>query len=298
MTERWLITGVSGQLGGHLLTQLAQQIPASDILALAGQGPTPLAAAAIARIDLADLAALPKVVDNFRPTHVIHAAAVTSIAAAFADPDRARRINVDATVGLAEAAAAHHARFVFVSTDMVFDGAHAPYRESDPPQPLSHYGRTKAEAERAVIPIDGTLSVRIPLMYGYPCAPRETTFVKQMHALRTGEPLRLFIDEYRTPLWLGDAARILIALARSPLTGLIHVGGPERLSRYEMAERFADALDLPAARLVPVSRLSIESPEPRPADLSLNADRLAGLFPQLVFGPIRPEALCDPLSRG
>ena len=174
---------------------------------------------------------------------------------------------------------------------MVFAGDNAPYRESDPPSPRNRYGWTKVAAERELARLEDTLTVRVPLMYGFACTHRETTFAKQIAALRGGQPLRLFTDEYRTPLWLHDAARALIALARSDLTGVIHVAGPERLSRFEMVARFARLLNIPDPNLEPVSRLSIDTPEPRPEDLSLDGSRFVGLFPDLSPRPIHAGAL-------
>lgn len=288
--ERWLVTGASGQLGSHVLRLLAAEAtPMVRVLGLAGRSDLEQAKIEVRRVDLADAAALRDMVAAVKPTHVLHLGAMTAVAECAARPARAVRVNVDATRVLAQAAAP--ARFVFSSTDMVFDGEHAPYRESDPPQPVSCYGRTKAAAEAVLTGLDQTLVVRLPLMYGFPRHTRPTTFVKQMTALRCGEPLRLFEDEYRTPAWLGDAARALIGLARSARTGLIHVPGPERLSRYELIARCAALLDLREAKLERASRLDVQSAEPRPRDLSLDGSRLRKLCPELSPGPVRMEAL-------
>ncbi len=287
--ERWLVTGASGQLGGHLLGRLVGEVSPSQILALAGKGELSETGVQVARIDLADPEDLRGCVAAHRPTHLLHVGAMTSVAEGHARLDDAHRINVEATHTLAQAARSVRARFVFSSTDMVFDGEAAPYREDDPPSPISHYGRTKAEAERVAADFDDTLVVRMPLMYGFARGPRHTTFAQQVAALHEGRPLRLFTDEFRTPIWLADAATALIALARSNQTGIIHLAGPQRLSRYEMVEHVARLLNIPEPQLVPTSRLSIDAPEPRPADLSLDGTRFVNLFPNLAPGPIRAE---------
>lgn len=320
MGERWLITGASGQLGGHVLRLLfgtgrppAETTPVGGmaVLALAGRGAVRSPGGEVRRVDLADLDALRATVCDFRPTHVLHLGAMTGVADAFSRPDEARRINTEATCVLAEATMSVGRagfqpargtgpmpavpRFVLASTDMVFDGNAAPYSESATPAPLSHYGRTKAAAERAVLDRrwPGALVVRIPLLYGQPCSARETTFVRQIATLRAGGELRLFTDEFRTPLWLGDAARALIALARSTLEGMIHVAGPERLSRYELIERCARLLGIGQPRLVATSRRDAPGDEPRPADLSLDGSRFAREFSDLAPGPVRAEVLME-----
>jgi dTDP-4-dehydrorhamnose reductase len=289
--ERWLITGASGQLGGHTLASLIREVSPRSITALAGAGPVVECGAAVQRVDLRDRNAVRACVEDVRPTHVLHLGGVTTVAEAYADPRVARRINVEASTTLAECVARHGGRLVFASTDMVFDGTAAPYREDDPPCPVSEYGRSKAMAEPVVLGVGGTLVARLSLMYGFPRTQRATPFVKQIESLRRGEPIRLFTDEFRTPMGFGDAAAALIALCRSGQEGILHLAGPERLSRYDMVRQFADVLGIAGTNFVATSRLSVESPEPRPADLSLDVSRLRELFPTLVPGPIRPESL-------
>ena len=289
--QRWLVTGASGQLGGYLLRQLAREVDSSDLLGLTRPGKEVADDTRAARVDLDDSDALRATIAEFRPEFVLHVGAMTSVNDCYAQPEAARRVNVAATRVLAEAMAECGGRLVYTSTDMVFAGDRAPYRESDSPSPLSHYGRTKLDAEQELAEFGRTLTVRLPLMYGFPCTPRETTFVNQIAALRSGEPLRLFTDEYRTPVWLADAARALIGLARSELTGVIHVTGPERLSRFEMIERFVRLVGVADAKLETASRLTVNAPETRPAALSLDGARLARLYSAFVPGPIRAEVL-------
>ncbi len=290
--QRWLITGASGQLGGHLLAVLAAR--GAPLLALVGRGPLGIPGVAALRIDLRDATALRECVAKFRPTHVIHAGAMTAVADACARPAEAAQVNTQATVVLAEATEQCGGRLVFCSTDMVFDGTAAPYREDDLPCPLSQYGRTKATAERYLSGMRHVLIVRIPLLYGFACTARETTFARQVAALRAGTPLRLFTDEFRTPVSLPDAARALVGLACSARTGVLHLAGPQRLSRYELIAQVADALGLAHARLEGGARDSVPAPEPRPADLSLDDRLFRAAFPGLAPGPVSRAALNAP----
>jgi dTDP-4-dehydrorhamnose reductase len=289
--QRWLLTGASGQLGGHLLAALLKEVPPVDILALAGQGTVAGAGVAVQRIDLADPVGVHACVAAFRPACILHVGGVTAVSDAYSDPARAEHVNVGGTRALAEAAAVCGARLVFASTDMVFDGGQAPYAEEHAPAPLSQYGRSKAAAEQVLAGLDRALIVRLPLMYGFSRTHRVSTFAGQIDALRRGQTLRLFTDEFRTPVWLGDAAAAMLALARSERTGVIHVAGPERLSRYEMVERVARVLGIENASLTPISRLAIDAPEPRPEDLSLDGRRFKAAFPHVIPGPIRRAAL-------
>lgn len=277
----WLVTGASGQLGGHVAAYLCRHRPVDRLVALSGRSRTLVDGAATVRAALTDLSALRQAVLATRPTHIIHLAAMTAVSDAFANPDLAQRTNVDATRALAEAAEEVSAKMVFSSTDMVFDGDHAPYAEAAAPNPLSEYGRSKLAAERALEGRPRVLTVRIPLLFGLPVTPRKTTFYNQMQSLWAGEPLKLFRDEYRTPLWLPDAAACLVALAESDLDGLIHLAGPQRLSRLELLAQCASALGVPNPKLIAISRSDVAAPEPRPEDLSLDDSRLRRLRPDL-----------------
>ncbi|HVW28838.1 MAG TPA: SDR family oxidoreductase [Polyangiaceae bacterium] len=271
----WLVTGVSGQLGSVLLKQLIDaRLPAFGVAS--PRGPLP-SFGDTERVELTDDGALEAIVARLRPRFIVHAAAVAAVATAHADPDRARRVNVDATSVLCRAGARSGARVVYVSTDMVFDGENAPYDEDATPSPLSDYGRSKLLGERAAL-AEGALVARLPLMYGLPAVERNTTFVEQVKLLRQRKPLRLFHDEFRSPLWLEDAASSLVRVAQSDLSGRLHVGGPERLSRLEMGELLVGALGVPRPDIESVGRNDVASSEPRARDLSLSSKRYAEAF--------------------
>jgi dTDP-4-dehydrorhamnose reductase len=278
----WLVTGVSGQLGSVLLRQLVEA--SAPVVGVASpSGPLPSFGEAV-RVDIANEGALEELVTRVRPRYVIHAAAISAVAVAYAEPERVRWVNVVATSRLCAASSRVGARVVYVSTDMVFDGEGAPYDERAVPSPLSEYGRSKLAGEQAALAAGGALVARMPLMYGVPAVPRSTTFVEQARALGQGRPLRLFHDEFRTPLWLEDAATSLVLAARSDLAGTVHVGGPERLSRLEMGVLLARALGVHDPEIESISRLDVASPEPRARDLSLISRRYEDAFGALPGG--------------
>jgi dTDP-4-dehydrorhamnose reductase len=195
---------------------------------------------------------------------------------------------------LAELAADVGARFVFVSTDLVFDGERGNYREDDPPSPVTVYGRTKADAEAAVLAVPGTAVARFSLLYG-PCLTGRTSFFDRMvDALRNDRPVPLFADEYRTPLDLPTAAAALVALARSDVTGLLNVGGPERLSRLEMGRQLADVLGVSGKSIIVTGRNDVASEEPRPADTSLDSARWRAFFPTMPWPAYRDALAAMP----
>jgi dTDP-4-dehydrorhamnose reductase len=285
---RFLLTGASGQLGAYLLRQLTAA--GADVTAWSGARRGELFGVPFQPVDLADSDAVAAAFRQARPQTVIHAAAVASIAECHRDPTRARRVNVDGTATLAELAARAGARLVLVSTDLVFDGESPPYSEGDPPAPLSIYGRSKADAEAAALAAPRAAVARVSLLFGRTLTGRPSFFDQQAEALRAGRPVTLFADEWRTPLHLATAARALVALAHSDFTGLLHLGGPERLSRLEMGHRLAHFLGADSGVLLASRRADAPAPEPRPRDVSLDSSLWRRLFPALPW-PGWEEAL-------
>jgi dTDP-4-dehydrorhamnose reductase len=284
---RWLITGASGQLGGYLLRELAAS--GEPIVAWSGSPRGPLFGVDLRPVDLANPDGVAAAFREARPEGIVHAAALAMVRDCYRDPERARQVNTRGTEILAELAAAAGARFVLTSTDLVFDGERGHYREDDPPGPLSVYGRTKAAAEGPTLAAGGVVA-RVSLLYGPTLVGRPAFFGEQVMALRAGKPVTLFEDEWRTPLSLETAVRALLAVARSDFRGVLHVGGPERLSRLEMGRRLAAYLGVDSSVIRVARREEFAAPEPRPRDTSLDSGRWRRLFPGQQW-PTLEEAL-------
>lgn len=272
---RVLLTGSTGMLGPYVLRALRQ----------AGHEVTPWghqhAAADVQRVDLCDHAAITAGLQRIKPDVVLHAAALGNIKDVLANPALARAVNVHATAHLASEAACLGARLISISTDLVFDGEAAPYAEHAIPRPLSLYGQTKLEGELAVLSHPQHLVVRVSLLFGPVLGGRPKFFDQMVADLRTGRPVTLFEDEWRTPLDLCTAADILTQLVSTPAQGLLHAGGSERLSRLEMGLKLAAFLKLDPRLIRPASRLAVPGPEPRPRDTSLDSGLLEKVLPKL-----------------
>lgn len=296
---RLLITGASGQLGSYLLRECHRR--GETVVAWSGRQQGELFGCPLRPLDLAEPDAVAAAFRDARPDVVVHTAAMAAVSECHHDPQRAARINTHGSAVLAELADRAKIPLLHISTDMVFDGEHAPYREGDTVAPLSIYGRTKAEAERAVLAYPRNTVVRLPLLFGPSLSGRPSFFDQQIQAFRQGKRIVLFADEWRTPLSLQVAARALLALASGTnetpagAVGLLHLGGPERLNRLEMGQRLAAFLGCEPGTIVPTSRTSVPAVEPRPADLSLDSSRWRSLFPRHEW-PTWDEALSQLMS--
>lgn len=258
-----LITGVSGYVG-QAVARLGAAAGLSVIGTYLSHPPQP-AGCSLVRAPVEEIPAL---IHALRPDVVLHTAA------AWRTESEARSVIVEGTRGIALAASAAGARLIHMSTDLVFDGEHAPYTEADPPAPVNFYGAAKAEAERIVAEISPNAAiVRTSLVTCFdPPDPRTQPIVDALQGHRT--PVTLFTDEYRCPVRIEDLAAALVELISVPYTGILHLAGPERLSRYGMGLRIARFYRLdPAAGIVPGLAEDSGMVRPRDCTLSINLAR-------------------------
>jgi dTDP-4-dehydrorhamnose reductase len=211
-----LVTGGTGYLGGAL-----GPVAIADGWTVISVGS--------AELDVRDAGAVDRLTHLVRPDVVVHTAYIK-------DTPDAAAVTVDGTANVARAAVGVGARLVHLSTDVVFDGlAGRPYREDDPPTPVTDYGRAKAQSERVVAATAPTaVIVRTSLIYGGPDGPRSS------YEIAAHDPTATFYDdEVRCPIQVHDLAAALVELAGSDTDGVLHVAGPEALTRHAFAERIA-----------------------------------------------------------
>ena len=277
------ITGAGGLVGSHLLR-----------LAPEGEGVAPVQPLTRSDVDLCDFAAVSRLFAAHPPAAIIHAAARSRAVACQQEPAAAFRENVAVTRHLATLA--HGIPFLFLSTDNVFDGRKGNYVESDAVNPLSVYGETKARAEEVVLANPRHTVVRLALNTG--TSPRgDRSFTEQMRmTARRGEAVRLFIDEFRTPLPVQVTARALWELLQRDRPGLYHLGGSERLSRFQTGSLVAERWPELRGKLEECSVKDYTGP-PRTADATLISTRLQALLSFRLPGltewlAAHPEELC------
>lgn len=297
-----LVIGASGFLGAASVAALRRGPEALRIVG-ASRNPAagPVAPDHARALDLDDVDGLAPFLDDVAPARLLLLGALARGADCEADVDRARRLNAEAPEVVARWAARHGARLVHVSTDLVF-GAEPPpeggFREDDPPRPVSTYGRTKADGEaRVLAACPAAAVVRLPLLCGNSRGRGLGASDAVVAAVRRGERPRLFVDEWRTPLDVDVAASALVALLAGDARGLLHVSGPERLSRYELgllalrAHGFSD--EDARARIDAAEQADLDTGAPRPSDVSLASERaralgLALASPRATLGESRP----------
>jgi dTDP-4-dehydrorhamnose reductase len=214
------------------------------------------------------------------PDAIINCSAISSPDTVNRSPEESHLINVEASTRLAEIAAHLGARFIHVSTDMVFDGTQAPYRSTDMPNPLSEYGRQKLEAEKRILASsdENLVVLRITLLNGNSPSGKRSPHERILDGLATGSPPILFADEIRQPSSAENVADAMVELMERPnLNGLFHWAGSEEVSRYELGLRILERFGFSPERIVPGS-LAEAAKElgSRPPHLTFELAPLAG----------------------
>jgi dTDP-4-dehydrorhamnose reductase len=268
--KRLLITGASGFLGWNLC-QVARD--SWKVFGTVLSHRVHIENVDTQKVDLTRFRELNRLIRDVPCDAVIHTAAASNPNYCQTNPEESYRLNVEASVNIASLCADHKITYVFTSTDLVFDGLNPPYNEMDPPNPLNVYGEHKALAEERILESYPAATIcRMPLMFG-PAGPAATSFVQPMlHAMQSGRTLNLFVDEFRTPVSAKDAVAGLL-LALEEVRGIIHLGGVERISRYDFGKLLAQVFGLDNHMLNPCRRNEVDSIASRPADVSLNSSK-------------------------
>ncbi len=258
------ITGTGGLIGSYLLRTASPSALASGVIGLTRD-----------RLDLTDTAALRREFRTQAPRLVIHCAALSRSPACEANPALARKLNVDVTATLAEVCA--DLPFFFFSSDLVFDGAKGNYDELAAVNPISVYAQTKVAAEKIVLSNPRHTVIRTSLNGGTsPSGDRG--FNEQLrHAWASGQVLRLFTDEFRSPIHARFTAQAVWELAEQERTGIYHVAGAERMSRWRMGQLIAARCPQLNPRFEPGTTAEYSGPL-RPPDCSLNCAKAQRLL--------------------
>ncbi len=247
---RILVTGASGLLGLNLSLEM------SGTHAIVGIDRNKLTHPPFELIhaDLLHAGTCSRLLDRVRPEAVIHTAALADVDACEASPEQARRLNADLPGELAAACTKRSIPLVHISTDAVFDGAKdGAYSETDPPNPLSLYARTKLDGERAVAAVAPHAIIARVNFFGWSLSGKRSLPEYFFNHLSAGKPCDGFTDVWFCPLFVGDLARILIRMLEAELGGLYHVVGSAALTKYDFGLHIARQFGFDENLIRPIS---------------------------------------------
>lgn len=272
--KRLLLTGASGFLGWNI----CRQAPVDwAIYGVSFSHPLSIPGTKIIQTDLRIFKDLRILFKRVQPQAVMHTAAVSDPNFCQLHPKETRRINVEASLQIAGLCAEAGIPCLFTSSDLVFDGLHPPYSEEDPPDPINSYGEQKVLAEEGMrTRYPETIICRLPLMFGDPGPMAQSFLQPLLEAIREDREVYGFVDEFRTPV-SGKAAAQGLFMALDKVKGIIHLGGRERISRFDFGLLVKKSLGSSRANLIPCRQKDINMPAPRPPDVSLNSNKAFAL---------------------
>jgi dTDP-4-dehydrorhamnose reductase len=264
-----LVTGAGGLVGSHA--------------ARLAEGRHHVLACRRAQFDILDRKGTLRAVREFSPDAVLHCAAYTDVDGAEREPEKAMEINAAGSRVVAESAREVGALVVYVSSDYVFDGTAAvPYREEDPTGPLSSYGRSKLEGERAVAEAspEAHTIVRTGWLYG-----AGKGFVDwARNRLLAGEELPLVQNRTGSPTSAREVAEALLVLTEGGHRGLFHFVNPGEATWLRLGEAVAEELSVANPRIRAIPFESLNRPAPRPGYSSLSVARFEKATGRTVRG--------------
>ena len=269
-----LITGGSGLLGQYLNLELSEEI---NILTCYNEHTGNCKAFNSLKVDIKDFDKTKKVIQEFNPDILIHTAAIST--PQLSDSLSAKEVyntNVNATKIIAEECERNGTKLFYLSTDLVYAG----YRgsmltENSKLIPVSLYAETKLMGETKIQDtFDNYIILRTALLYGFGLNHSKCHFHEMYKNLKDNKNVRLFEDQFRTPLSLFDAARIISALTKLEIKGeVINFGGIERVSRFELGEILCNTANLDKSLLKKITMDDIPD-LPKVEDVSMNTERL------------------------
>jgi dTDP-4-dehydrorhamnose reductase len=263
------VLGSRSQLGSEIFRLLGEQ--------------TNVYGATRSDLDITDESAVVAYLRQIRPEVVIHCAAWTDVDACEADPDRAFAVNAEGTRHVASACREIGATMMYVSTDYVFDGQKmSPYVETDLPNPLSVYGRSKLAGEKATADlVEKHIIIRTSWMYGLTGKNFVRTMIdlgqQQLDAGKSGrvaEPIRVVNDQIGSPTYSVDLARQIQVILDRRLYGVFHASGVGQANWFAFASDIFSCLAMPV-EVRPCSTKELGRPAPRPGYSALENRRLS-----------------------
>jgi len=222
-------------------------------------------------------------VSSFQPDVIMNAAGATNVDWCEAHREEAWNANVHGVEHLIEAARKVRAKLIHVSTDYVFDGKSGDYAEQDKPNPINYYGKTKLAGENAIriSEIDYAI-VRTIVVYGYGINVRKNFALWVIESLKQSVPIRCVDDQISNPTYVGDLAFGMIKIAELDKSGIFHLCGSERVSRYDFALRIAKVFGLDASTISVVKTNDLHQAAARPmvtGFITLKAETELGFKP-------------------
>ena len=263
---KFLVTGAAGLVGLQVVKDLLKQ---NHTVYSCYHDDKPSHGNLI-HLDLTDQNKIIQTLKEIKPDRIIHLAAMTNVNLCETEKELATLLNVKSTETIAKQAAKQNIFFLYASTDYVFDGINGMKKETDLPNPLGFYGKSKLKGETVLNNIASDWCIaRTSTPFGI--HHKKKTFplwVKENLQLK--KEITVLDDQFTSPIYVPNLSKMLIEVTTREITGIIHLAGATRISRFELAELVADKLSLDKELLIPTKMDEMNWKAQRPKDSSLD----------------------------
>jgi len=271
LPKRVLITGGSGLLGSNLTLTLSDRF---EVVATHNQHPFYFGTTKTIEMDITKGNEAYEIIKELEPNVLIHCAGETRVDYCEDHPEEAFQLNVKGTENLVRAVSHFKAKFVYISTDSVFDGLQGMYTEEGFPNPLNVYGKTKLAGEHVVRKLAKDHLIARTNIFGWNPGPKPSLAEWVLRCLEKGQIVPGFSDIYFSPILTTDLAEILAEMIISDLGGLYHIASSERCSKFDFARMISRVFEKNDALVERAFSEGAGLKAPRPKDASLNVRKV------------------------
>jgi len=263
---KFLVTGSAGLVGSQVVKDLIKQ---NHTVFSCYHDEKPVHGTPIP-LDLTDQNKIIQTLQETKPDRIIHLAAMTDVDQCETQQELATLLNTKSTEILAKQAAKQNAFFIYLSTDYVFDGIKGMKKEDDSTNPLCFYGKSKLEGEFSLNKLASSWCIaRTSTPFGI--HHKKMSFPLWIKKnLEAKKEIPVLIDQFTSPTYVLNLSKMLIEVATRQITGVIHLAGVTRISRYDLAELVANKLSLDKKFLISTKTNEMTWKSQRPKDSSLN----------------------------
>jgi dTDP-4-dehydrorhamnose reductase len=280
-----LITGSNGLLGQKLVASCQKKGILFHGISSGENRNSDCPESHFTSIDISDFIAIEDFLNHHSFSHIIHTAAMTNVDACELNPTRCYEVNHIASRHLFELAKKNNIHFTLLSSDFVFDGKTGNYSETDKPNPLSVYGKSKWLAEQELLKDDYTnwAIARTIIVYGQGHnLNKGNIFTWLISELSAGREVSLITDHFRAPTWAEDLAEACLQIIAKQSKGIYHLSGPETLSIFDIGIRVANYLGVSESLIKASDSKLLNQAAPRPPRTGFN---LAKAKMELDYSP-------------
>lgn len=268
--ERLLIIGISGLVGSRFA-----ELKKDEYEIYGTYNAHEISSEKRFKLDVTNREATFKLIEKIKPRYIIDTHAISNVDYCELNPEEAWKVNVDGARNVAEASKKYAAKYIFFSSDYVFDGSKLKYTEKDKPRPLNYYGKTKLVAEYMLSALDiNHITIRTAVVYGSSGMNKTSFPIWVVSKLRAGERIKVVTDQYNKPTFADNLVEFIDKLIKKDEKGIFHVTGSELISRFDFAVKVAKEFGLDKGLIEPTTSAELNQVARRPSTLDLSTEKV------------------------